>query len=193
MTDFSLRTLCSMTLLNSHSNSSRTPTDSFRLSIWPITHSVNSDGFISFLTLLHYPVECNRKGDSKHLISSRIREAKPTAAKFIPPNSRKGFFNQIILTMIKKWIIMWRAGKRKSQESTGAKKWRSTVLMPISRQTWKVKECSQGLYLGNKELGCIKPRHSALLTPQTGHRAPGRRKGPQKVWKRKGDKRDQES
>ena len=70
---------------------------------------------------------------------------------------------------------MWRARERKSQKSMGAKKGRSTMLMPISRQTWKVKECSQGLYLGNKELGRIKPGRSALLPPQTGHRAPGRR------------------
>ena len=87
---------------------------------------------------------------------------------------------------------MWRARERKSQKSMGAKKGRSTMLMPISRQTWKVKECSQGLYLGNKELGRIKPRHSALLPPQTGHRAPGRREGAQKGWTRNGDKRDQE-
>ena len=130
-----------------------------------------------FFLFLHYytTVQCNRKGDSKHLISSRIRRAKPTVAKFIPPNSREGFFNQIILTTIKKWIFMWRAGERKSQESMGAKKGRSTMLMPISRQTWKAKECSQGLHLGDKELGRIKPRRSALLPPQTGHRAPGRR------------------
>lgn len=117
---------------------------------------------------------------------------------------------------------MWRARERKSQKSMGAKKGRSTMLMPISRQTWKVKECSQGLYLGNKELGrikpgrsallppqtghrapgrrdlgnkelgCIKPRCSALPPPQTGHRAPGRREGAQKGWTRNGDKRDQE-
>lgn len=138
MTDFYILTLYPVTLLNSHGNSNRLPTDPFRFLIWPITYAVNNDGFISLLTLLHYPgTMLNRKGDSKQLISSQIRGAKPTVAKFIPPNSRKGFFNQIILTTIRKRIAMWRPGEKKPQASMWAKKWRSTMLMPISKQTWK--------------------------------------------------------